>query len=256
MVREEKVCCSTVHVLYYSSHLSGFFSAQDSTFLLFLTFILKRSKKKKNHIRSYASESVAIITLRIFFSNLQQGRKLLALLTNINSKFWIIRNYLRTEAEVVLLHRGCTWRPQTSHFCCWHSPGSFHSSECAAICRVRSGWGFASLLLHGVSPWCLWDFIVPRLMAVVGANSLVGHLLGWAAELVVSLPTIQVFIYLAGALAEVNELFVKHFEDEKLCKNVKYNYVWALECIMAVCLLVFKAVYNTLSMKALYEVKL
>lgn len=65
----------------------------------------------------------------------------------------------------------------------------------------------------------------------------------------------QIFIYLAGALVEINELFVKHFEDEKLYKNAKYYYVWTLECIMAVCLPVFKAIYNSLSMKALYEVK-
>jgi len=38
-------------------------------------------------------------------------------------------------------------------------------------------------------------------------------------------PTMQIFIYLAGALVEINELFVKHFEDEKHCKNAKYYYV-------------------------------
>lgn len=38
-------------------------------------------------------------------------------------------------------------------------------------------------------------------------------------------PTMQIFIYLAGALVEINELFVKHFEDEKLYKNAKYYYV-------------------------------
>lgn len=37
--------------------------------------------------------------------------------------------------------------------------------------------------------------------------------------------TMQVFIYLAGALVEINELFVKHFEDEKLYQNAKYYYV-------------------------------
>lgn len=73
--------------------------------------------------------------------------------------------------------------------------------------------------------------------------------------LCLSPPTMQIFIYLAGALVEINELFVKHFEDEKLYKMIKYYYVCALECIMAVCLPVFKAIYNTLTMKALDKVK-
>lgn len=38
-------------------------------------------------------------------------------------------------------------------------------------------------------------------------------------------PTVQILIYFAGALVESNELFVKHFEDEKLYKNAKYYYV-------------------------------
>lgn len=43
--------------------------------------------------------------------------------------------------------------------------------------------------------------------------------------LCLSPPTMQIFIYLAGALVEINELFVKDFEDEKLYKNLKYYYV-------------------------------
>lgn len=43
--------------------------------------------------------------------------------------------------------------------------------------------------------------------------------------LCLSPPTMQIFIYLAGALVEINELFVKHFEDEKHYKNAKYYYV-------------------------------
>ena len=43
--------------------------------------------------------------------------------------------------------------------------------------------------------------------------------------LCLSPPTMQILIYLAGALVEINELFVKHFEDEKHYKNAKYYYV-------------------------------
>lgn len=38
-------------------------------------------------------------------------------------------------------------------------------------------------------------------------------------------PTMQIFIYLAGAFVEINELFVKHLEDEKLYQNAKYYYI-------------------------------
>lgn len=39
--------------------------------------------------------------------------------------------------------------------------------------------------------------------------------------LCLSTPTMQIFIYLPGVLVEINELFVKHFEDEKHYKNAK-----------------------------------
>lgn len=61
MVREGKVCCSTVHVLYYSSHLSGFFSASRFD-VSGVSDMFKKAVRKKNHIGSlYASESVAVI---------------------------------------------------------------------------------------------------------------------------------------------------------------------------------------------------
>lgn len=76
--------------------------------------------------------------IKVFFFPVTSKGKLLLLLDKVHSKFLIVKECLRSEAEVVCLHPTGTWRPQASGFCCLKCRISC-PGHCTEVCKINKG---------------------------------------------------------------------------------------------------------------------
>jgi len=123
--------------------------------------------------------------IKIFFFQPPAREGVTGLAIKVPSKFLIVREHLRSEAEVVFLHCGSTRRPQASGFCCWNCRSLLPPRLCSSLRNKerREAEAFASAEAFSAhcslenqfenrrceSPWCFMVFPLPGVSGAGGS---------------------------------------------------------------------------------------